>query len=142
VFPEPDDAPTKSPKFAVDGGITPHITLQLLIPIANITLWSTAVYTTAVPKTSVNEYRKAILSENKIRLSDQFLVSPPPLYPIFLQNRTEFQLGGRVAAAFNCGHALGTLALRQNITHARTTLFDKRHQREFLIGRCGEKPAT
>ena len=69
MLPDPNDSPTGRLQPLISICISGLIGLDLVTPEVSIALWPRGVFWASVPKTSVHEYRQALLGEDDVGCS-------------------------------------------------------------------------
>jgi hypothetical protein len=117
VFPNPDDAPTASPKDLIHLEISGLVFGKLSLPEAPVICRHLRVFGAAVPEATVHKDRYPGLSEYKVRFSEYGLVASPAGDLVASQQFHQGEFCLLVAASANSGHYIGAFCLREDVSH-------------------------
>ena len=77
LFPNPQDFPSPFFKSSRHFFIVLNVFFTLLLPVVCVIGWSGVSTIVTMPETAINKYRYSFLGENKVRMSFNFIVTPP-----------------------------------------------------------------
>lgn len=77
MLPYAEHLPALAAKGAIDESIAKSISIQLVLPELAIRPRKRSVFSTAMPKTTINKNCEALLLKDKVRISERSRISTP-----------------------------------------------------------------
>lgn len=94
---------------------------EFLLPKFRVAFWAACITAPAtVPETSVNKYGQPVPNKNKVRLSNEKIISAPSRDPKTLHEPNELQFRSEVTVRSDSGHERRALLFRKKINHEIT----------------------
>jgi hypothetical protein len=112
-----DDRPTHPAQSARHSRVSPHVACDLREPERAVAPYPTATTGAAMPETSVDENRDALVAEDKVWPAGQLRTPAPPSHPEAAHEADQPHLGREVTLRAYRRHHERALRLGKNIRH-------------------------
>lgn len=117
MFPDPQHAPTVAPQRARNETVTGLVCRKLGLPEIGIVAWLRRVLRTAVPEATVHKHREPEPAEDKVRSTENLLISTPSGDAVSPHQIRECEFSRLVSPASDPRHHLRALGGGEYVSH-------------------------